>query len=158
MRRCGFGVVFALSTACAARSPSLPPPTSLAPTVRAPVAPVDPLDVPVPIYEKVKKGKLPNGLTYYVRRHGRPEGRAEPWLAVDAGSVLQNDDHRGLAHFVEHMAFNGTARFPKHDITDFLERAGMVMGADANATTGSDHTVYRFTVPTDDEAVILRGL
>ena len=77
----------------------------------------------------------------------KPEKRAELWLAVNAGSVLEDDDQRGLAHFVEHMAFNGTKRFPKASIVDFLERIGMRFGADLNAYTSFDETVYMLAGP-----------
>jgi zinc protease len=73
---------------------------------------------------RVHLGKLQNGLTYYVREHRKGEQRAALWLAVNAGSVLEQADQRGLAHFVEHMAFGGTKRFAPHAILDFLERAG----------------------------------
>jgi zinc protease len=105
----------------------------------------------------VQTGVLDNGLTYYIRRHGKPEHRAFLWLAVDAGSVLEDDDQRGLAHFVEHMAFNGTARFEKNTIIDFFERAGMDFGADVNAYTSFDETVYMLTVPTDDAKLLSTG-
>ncbi|NVB83139.1 MAG: insulinase family protein, partial [Kofleriaceae bacterium] len=77
-----------------------------------------------PIDPQIKVGKLPNGLTYYVMKHEKPEQRAALWLAVDAGSVLEDDDQRGLAHFVEHMAFNGTKKFPKQAIVDYVEKVG----------------------------------
>jgi zinc protease len=93
-----------------------------------------------------------------VLKHAKPEHRAALWLAVDAGSVLEDDDQRGLAHFVEHMAFNGTRRFPKLDIVNYIEHSGMKFGADVNAYTSFDQTVYQLTVPTDDRAVMLQGL
>src|SRR5262249_55966993 len=80
------------------------------------------------------------------------------WLAVDAGSVLEDDDQRGLAHFVEHMAFNGTKRFPNLEVVNYIEKAGMRFGADANAYTAFDQTVYQLTVPTDDRALMLKAL
>jgi zinc protease len=106
----------------------------------------------------VRSGVLPNGLTYFVMRREEPVGRAALWLAVDAGSVLEDDDQRGLAHFVEHMAFNGTAHYPKRALLDFFERAGMRVGADVNAYTAFDQTVYTFTLPTDREELVSRGL
>jgi zinc protease len=153
----GIGGIVSLLAACTSGSAALPVHAPAAPD-RPSVAPVDPLDVPTPIDRRVVKGTLPNGLTYYVRRHETPEQRASLWLAVDAGSLLEDDDQRGIAHFVEHMAFNGTKRFPKQGIVDFFERAGMTMGADVNAHTGLDGTVYKFTVPTDDVPVMLEGL
>src|SRR5262245_60884076 len=78
-----------------------------------PVASATPTDAPLPLWPAVKKGQLSNGLTYYILKHQKPEKRAFLWLAVNAGSVQEDDDQRGLAHFDEHMAFNGTKRFPK---------------------------------------------
>ena len=126
--------------------PADPPPTQV------PVDPVSPLD------PAIKRGTLSNGLTYFVVKHQKPEQRASLWLAVNAGSVLEDEDQRGLAHFVEHMAFNGTKRFPKQQIVDFIEKSGMRFGADVNAYTGFDQTVYQLTVPTDDHPVMLKGL
>ncbi|HWO17714.1 MAG TPA: insulinase family protein [Kofleriaceae bacterium] len=112
----------------------------------------------LPLWPKVKRGTLPNGLTYYVLPHGKPEKRAFLWLAVNAGSVQEDDDQRGLAHFVEHMAFNGTKRFPKQEIVRFLETIGMKFGAHLNAYTSFDETVYQLLVPTDDPAHVSKGL
>jgi len=120
-------------------------------------APAQPDADVLPLWPKVKRGTLPNGLTYYVLSHGKPEKRAFLWLAVNAGSVLEDDDQRGLAHFVEHMAFNGTKRFPKQDIVKFLEGIGMKFGAHLNAYTNFDETVYQLLVPTDDPAHIGKG-
>jgi zinc protease len=145
--------------ACA--SPPKPAAVAVKPPPPAPPAApakIDPDDLPVAVDPAVRVGKLPNGLTYYVLHHATPPHRAALWLAVNAGSVLEDDDQRGLAHFVEHMAFNGTKRFPKLDIVDYLEKNGMTFGADANAYTNFDQTVYQLTVPTDDRAVLLRGL
>ena len=111
-----------------------------------------------PLDPQIKVGHLANGLTYYVMKHGKPEQRAALWLAVNAGSVLEDDDQRGLAHFVEHMAFNGTKRFPKQDIVNYIEKIGMDFGADLNAYTSFDQTVYQLTVPTDDPAILQKGV
>ncbi len=111
----------------------------------------------LPADPTVRVGKLDNGLTYYIRKHETPAKRAALWLAVDAGSVLEDDDQQGLAHFVEHMAFNGTKRFEKNTLIDFIEKAGMDFGADLNAYTSFDETVYQLTVPTDDPAVVTKG-
>ena len=101
---------------------------------------------------------LENGVRLYVRRNERPETRAELRLVVDAGSVLEDEDQRGLAHFVEHMAFNGTERFEKQELIDYMERHGMRFGADLNAYTSFDETVYMLTVPTDTLEVIGQGI
>ena len=105
----------------------------------------------------VRTGTLPNGLTYYIRKHPKPEKRVLLWLAVNAGSVLEEDDQRGLAHFVEHMAFNGTERFEKNTMIDFFEKSGMDFGADVNAYTSFDETVYMLQVPTDDAKLLSTG-
>jgi zinc protease len=122
------------------------------PPVPAATDPITPLD------PAIKIGHLPNGLTYYVMKHGKPEQRASLWLAVNAGSVLEDDDQRGLAHFVEHMAFNGTKRFPKQDIVNYIEKVGMDFGADLNAGTSFDDTTYQLTVPTDQHDMLIKGL
>ena len=103
-------------------------------------------------------GRLANGLTYYVRRNAEPPHRAELRLVVNAGSILEDPDQRGLAHVVEHMAFNGTRRFAAHQIVDFLESVGMRFGPDVNAYTGFDETVYMLSLPTDTAGVLDRGL
>jgi len=121
-------------------------------------APADADAAPLPLWPKVKKGKLANGLTYYVLPHGRPADRAMLWLAVNAGSVQEDDDQRGLAHFDEHMAFNGTKRFPKDALVKWLESIGMRFGADLNAYTTWDQTVYQLEVPTDKPEFIGKGL
>ncbi|HEV2146309.1 MAG TPA: insulinase family protein [Longimicrobiaceae bacterium] len=112
----------------------------------------------IPTDSAVTVGRLPNGLTYYVRENREPENRAELRLVVNAGSVLEDDDQLGLAHLVEHMAFNGTREFAKHEIRDYLESIGMRFGADVNAYTGFDETVYMLTLPTDSAGVMDTGL
>lgn len=111
-------------------------------------------DPPLPLDPAIKRGKLDNGLTYFILPHQKPEKRAHFWLAVNAGSVLEDDDQRGLAHFVEHMCFNGTKRFPKQELVSFLERSGMRFGADLNAFTSFDETVYQLQVPTDKPELV----
>jgi len=104
---------------------------------------------PVPLMANAKTGVLPSGLRYYLLENSMPEGRAMLTLAVDAGSVLETEDERGLAHFVEHMAFNGTERFPKNDLVNYLRSLGMRFGADINAYTSFDETVYGIEVPVE---------
>lgn len=106
----------------------------------------------------VAAGVLPNGLHYYVRSNGQPAHRADLRLIVNAGSILEDSDQAGLAHFVEHMAFNGTAHFPKQDLIRFIEGVGMTFGADLNAETSFDDTRYRLTVPTDSAGILEKGL
>lgn len=98
---------------------------------------------------EITMGKFANGLRYYIRANKKPEKRAELRLVVNAGSVLEDDDQQGLAHFVEHMAFNGTQHFPKNELIHFIESLGMRFGADLNAYTSFDETVYMLQVPTD---------
>ena len=103
-------------------------------------------------------GTLPNGLRYYLRANATPAHRVEMRLAVNAGSLLEDEDQRGYAHFLEHMAFNGTTHFPHSALVDFLETSGMRFGADLNAFTSQDETVYTLTLPTDDRRILERGL
>ncbi|MCL2320121.1 MAG: insulinase family protein, partial [Treponema sp.] len=88
---------------------------------------------PVPFMEKARTGVLPSGLRYYLLENSKPEGRAYLTLAVNAGSVLETEDERGLAHFVEHMAFNGTVNFPKTELVNYLRSLGMRFGPEVNA-------------------------
>ena len=103
----------------------------------------------MPVDPEVAVGSLPNGLRYYVRPNARPANRAELRLVVKAGSVLEDDDQRGVAHFVEHMQFEGTEHFPRKGIEDFLASLGVSIGPDANAATSYDDTQYTLRVPTD---------
>jgi zinc protease len=105
----------------------------------------------------IKIGKLDNGLIYYVRENKKPEKRCELRLAVKVGSVVEDDDQLGLAHFVEHMAFNGTENFPKMEIINFLEKSGMKFGPEVNAMTSFDQTVYMLQLPTDSLQVLKKG-
>ncbi|HEV8426982.1 MAG TPA: insulinase family protein [Pyrinomonadaceae bacterium] len=107
------------------------------------------LTQPMPVDPQITMGTFTNGLRYYIRSNKKPEKRAELRLVVKAGSILEDDDQRGLAHFVEHMAFNGTKNFPKHELISFIESLGMRFGADINAYTSFDETVYMLQVPTD---------
>jgi zinc protease len=109
---------------------------------------------PLPVDPKITIGKLKNELKYYIRENRKPENRAELRLVINAGSVLENDDQQGLAHFVEHMAFNGTKNFAKQEIVDYLESIGMRFGPDINAYTSFDETVYMLQVPTDSAAIL----
>jgi len=112
----------------------------------------------MPLDPKVKIGRLANGLTYYIRHNNLPEKRVELRLAVNAGSVLEDDDQLGLAHFIEHMNFNGTKRFPKNELVNYLQSIGVEFGADLNAYTGFDETVYILPVPSDKPELIQKGL
>ena len=112
----------------------------------------------MPVDPEAVVGTLPNGLRYYVRPNGKPAKRAELRLVVKAGSVLEDDDQKGLAHFVEHMEFEGTRNFPGNAINDFLGDLGLSIGADANAATSYDDTQYTLRVPTDTPGVLDRAL
>ena len=113
---------------------------------------------PVPFDASITTGTLKNGLRYFVRANGQPLNRAELRLVVNAGSLVEDDDQRGLAHFVEHMAFNGTKRFPRQAIAAFMESIGMRFGPSVNATTSYDETTYTLQIPTDNTATIERAL
>ncbi len=112
----------------------------------------------VPLDPAVRTGKLANGLTYYIRQNTKPEKRVELRLAVNAGSVQEDDDQRGLAHFVEHMGFRGTVRYPGDTLIHYLQSLGAGFGPDINATTSFDETVYRLTLPTDSEDALRQGI
>ena len=116
------------------------------------------LDQTVPVDPLITVGTLPNGLRYYIRENRQPQGRAELRLAVNVGSVLEDDDQLGLAHFVEHMSFNGTRHFPKQDIGTFTQSLGIRFGAHVNAHTSFDETVYELQIPTGNTSVVDRSL
>jgi zinc protease len=116
------------------------------------------LDAPLPFDPAVRQGALDNGLHYYIRYNTEPENRAELRLAVDAGSVQEDEDQRGLAHFVEHMAFNGTERYAEPELVRYLESVGTRFGPDLNAYTSFDETVYMLQVPTDSADVFATGI
>jgi len=106
----------------------------------------------------VRTGRLANGFTYYVRRNAVPEHRVGFYLVNKVGSILESEDQRGLAHFMEHMNFNGTTHFPKNELIDYLQRAGVRFGADVNAYTSFDETVYELPLATDRPGLLGRGL
>jgi zinc protease len=116
------------------------------------------LSAQMPVDPEAIVGTLPNGLRYYVRANGKPARRAELRLVVKAGSVLEDDDQLGLAHFVEHMEFEGTTHFPGRSIGEFLDGLGLSIGPDANAETNYDDTQYTLRVPTDVPGVLDRAL
>ncbi|HEX7486027.1 MAG TPA: insulinase family protein [Vicinamibacterales bacterium] len=141
-KRAWFGLCLAivltsLGGAAAQDRPAPPPAQSIA------------LDQPVPVDPRITIGYLPNGLRYYVRANARPFQRAELRLVVNIGSVVEDQDQRGIAHFVEHMAFNGSEHFAKQDLIQFMESIGMRLGPGVNANTSFDETVYVLHVPTD---------
>ncbi|HRE52049.1 MAG TPA: insulinase family protein [Flavitalea sp.] len=115
------------------------------------------LSLELPLDPRLKMGKLENGLTYYIRENKKPEKIVELRLAVNVGSINEDDDQQGLAHMTEHMAFNGTKRFRKNEIISFLQDIGVKFGADLNAYTGFDETVYILPIPTDKPGNLEKG-
>lgn len=115
-------------------------------------------DSSIPLDPAVRTGILPNGFTYFIRRNSEPVNRATFFLPMKAGSILENEDELGLAHFLEHMAFNGTKNFPKNELINYLQTNGVRFGADINAYTSFDETVYQLPLPTDDPEIIKNGL
>ncbi len=111
----------------------------------------------IPVDANVKIGKLENGLTYYIRNNGKPEDKVELRLVVNAGSIMESDRQLGLAHFMEHMNFNGTKNFEKNDLVDYLQSIGVKFGADLNAYTSFDETVYILPIPSDDPEKLEKG-
>lgn len=115
------------------------------------------LSDPLPLDPKVKKGKLENGLTYYIRQNKKPEQKVELRLVINAGSINEDDDQQGLAHMAEHMAFNGTKNFKKNEIVSFLQDIGVGFGNDLNAYTSFDQTVYILPIPTSKPGNLEKG-
>ncbi len=115
------------------------------------------LENEIPIDPTVRKGVLDNGMTYYVKKNSKPENRLTLRLVVNAGWLLEADDQNGLAHFVEHMCFNGTKNFEKNDIVKYLQSIGVKFGADLNAYTSFDETVYFLPIPTDNDTIVENG-
>ena len=106
----------------------------------------------------VRTGKLPNGFTYYIRHNEEPKNRVLMYLVNKAGSVLEDEDQRGLAHFMEHMSFNGTKHFPHNQLVNYLQKSGIRFGADINAYTSFDETVYQLPIPSDQPELLKGGL
>jgi zinc protease len=128
----------------------------LLPFVAASAAPAKPLasaplklESPLPVGPQVKVGRLANGLTWYIQQNPKPEHKLELRLVVKAGSILEDEDQRGLAHFTEHMAFNGSRHFKRHELISYLQSIGVKFGADLNAYTSFDETVYVLPVPAE---------
>ena len=115
----------------------------------------DPQQMPeLPVDSAVRIGVLPNGLTYYIRHNETPKGQADFYIAQKVGSILEEDSQRGLAHFLEHMCFNGTENFPGKGIINWLESIGVKFGYNLNAYTGVDETVYNISsVPVARQSV-----
>lgn len=116
------------------------------------------LNMKLPLDTSIHMGVLPNGLTYIIRHNGTPENKAELRLVTNAGSILEDENQQGLAHLTEHMAFNGTRHFAKNDLVDFLQKMGIQFGADLNAYTSFDETVYILPIPLTDTGNLRKGL
>ncbi|MEP5255187.1 MAG: insulinase family protein [Winogradskyella arenosi] len=112
---------------------------------------------PIPTDPNVKTGVLDNGLTYYIQNNPKPENKVELRLVINAGSILETEDQLGLAHFMEHMNFNGTKNFKKNELVDYLQSIGVKFGAHLNAYTGFDETVYILPIPSDDPEKLKKG-
>ena len=115
-------------------------------------------DSPLPFDNTVKVGTLKNGFKYYIRRNVEPEKRVTMYLGIKVGSILETEKERGLAHFLEHMNFNGLKHFPKNALVDYLQKAGVAFGSDLNAYTGFNQTVYQLPIPSDDPELLKNGL
>ena len=111
----------------------------------------------IPLDSNVKIGKLSNGLTYYIRKNSKPENKVDLRLVVNAGSILESDEQLGLAHFMEHMNFNGTKSFPKNKLVDYLQSIGVKFGQHLNAYTSFDETVYFLPIPSDSPTKLENG-
>lgn len=136
-------------------TPTEPPAT---PTVVPTLEPVPGFDSSVAVDPDLIEGEFDNGMRYLIRQNGSPGTRAELRLVVDAGSALEADDQLGGAHYLEHMLFNGTDRFPVNELGAVLEGFGMAFGADVNAYTSYDETVYSLSLATDDQEIVELGL
>ncbi|AOM75949.1 M16 family metallopeptidase [Pedobacter steynii] len=109
----------------------------------------------IPLEPRLRTGKLSNGLTYYLLHNDKPKGRADFYLVQKVGSVLEEENQRGLAHFLEHMAFNGTKHFPGKTLISELEKKGIRFGSNINASTGYDETIYRLTdIPINTQGIV----
>jgi zinc protease len=113
---------------------------------------------PLPLDPSIRMGKLLNGFTYYIRKNTEPAKRVQLYLVNKVGSILEEEDQRGLAHFMEHMSFNGTTHYPKNELVHYLQKSGVRFGADLNAYTSFDETVYQLPIPTDSPAILQNGL
>jgi zinc protease len=137
-----------LLVACSAKQKTLTTPAE------TPTATSENMTAVLPLDSTLIRDTLSNGITYYLKKNAKPENRAELRLVINAGSILENEEQQGLAHFCEHMAFNGTENFEKNELIDYLELTGMRFGPDINAYTSFDETVYMLQVPTDSAEIL----
>ena len=151
MTRLAVAVVLSVLTSVAVpRAQVASPPAQIPPELA--------LDRTLPIDTAVRTGRLPNGLRYFIRQNGRPEKRVSMRLAVNAGAIQEDPNQRGLAHFLEHMAFNGTTNFKPGELVSFLESIGARFGPHVNAMTSFDETVYMLDIPTDRPGYVEKGM
>jgi len=115
-------------------------------------------DADLPLDSNVRTGRLANGFTYFIRHNEQPKNQVTLYLANKVGSLLENENQRGLAHFMEHMNFNGTKHFPKNELVNYLQQQGVRFGADINAYTSFDETVYQLPLPSDKPEVLQNGI
>ena len=121
------------------------------------LAQIDPM-APIPADTALRTGRLANGMTYYVRHNEKPKGQADFYILHNVGAIQESDSQQGLAHFLEHMAFNGTTNLPGKQLTEYLEKVGVKFGANLNAGTGWDQTTYLIKdVPTVREGIVASG-
>ncbi|MBC7168127.1 M16 family metallopeptidase [Phenylobacterium sp.] len=156
--RAASALLAALALAACSALPDLRPDFAAAPAAERPIK-LAPGEWPqarsdIAVDPDIRFGTLPNGMRYAIRRQTIPEGQAALRLRIDAGSLMEADDQQGLAHFLEHMAFNGSEAVPEGEMIKILERLGLAFGADTNASTSFDETVYKLDLPrTDAETV-----
>eukprot|EP01107_Rhizomastix_libera_P015990 TRINITY_DN6408_c0_g1_i1.p1 TRINITY_DN6408_c0_g1~~TRINITY_DN6408_c0_g1_i1.p1 ORF type:complete len:939 (-),score=-19.19 TRINITY_DN6408_c0_g1_i1:29-2845(-) len=112
------------------------------------------LQAVLPVDKDVKIGTLPNGMVYYIRKNNKPENRMHLRIVVNAGALQEDDDQNGLAHFTEHMCFNGTKHFPKNQLLDVLQKSGVRFGGDVNASTGYEQTMYELPIASNDPELV----
>src|SRR6266545_5398595 len=127
-------------------------------TFPGPVRAASPAGEKLPTDPALVTGTLPNGLAYIIRQHKNPEGRVGIWLHVASGSLNETEAQRGLAHYLEHMAFNGSANFPPGAVLPFFESLGMSFGRDQNAFTGFDQTTYILMLPAGSHEMVDKGM
>jgi len=151
-----FWFILAVTTACSPKLAQKQDPLACEPIGK--VTPTAGQMTSLPQDPSVTIGKLANGLTYYIKANHKPEKRAELRIAVKAGSMQEDEDQQGLAHFVEHMAFNGSTHFSKNELVNYLESVGARFGPDLNAYTSFDETVYMLQVRTDEQEQFDKGM
>lgn len=156
LRAMGLAAGVAIASAAVWAQAVLPAPSA---TPQMPAVPAElALDRALPVDAAVRTGRLANGVAFFIRQNGRPAQRVSLRLAVNAGSLQEEPDQRGLAHFLEHMAFNGTRNFKPGELVTFLESIGARFGPHVNASTSFDETIYMLDVPTDREGYVDKGL